>query len=123
MDSYERVLATIQHRQADRMPVYGWTRANLEKPICAAFGSVDAFEDHFEFDLAHLFGGPGPHPAVVVRQDDSNGPSILPEEYLDVPLNDPNDQNTYQDLIKDLSLIHISEPTRLGMISYAVFCL
>src|SRR5665648_1186813 len=25
--------------------------------------------------------------------------------------------------ILDLSLIHISEPTRLGMISYAVFCL
>ena len=25
--------------------------------------------------------------------------------------------------ITDLSLIHISEPTRLGMISYAVFCL
>src|SRR5659263_737906 len=25
--------------------------------------------------------------------------------------------------IEDLSLIHISEPTRLGMISYAVFCL
>ena len=27
------------------------------------------------------------------------------------------------DNIKGLSLIHISEPTRLGMISYAVFCL
>ena len=26
-------------------------------------------------------------------------------------------------LVKKLSLIHISEPTRLGMISYAVFCL
>src|SRR5450759_4305095 len=25
--------------------------------------------------------------------------------------------------VHDLSLIHISEPTRLGMISYAVFCL
>src|SRR5450756_60164 len=25
--------------------------------------------------------------------------------------------------VTDLSLIHISEPTRLGMISYAVFCL
>ena len=25
--------------------------------------------------------------------------------------------------LKYLSLIHISEPTRLGMISYAVFCL
>src|SRR5665648_1127748 len=27
------------------------------------------------------------------------------------------------DIEWDLSLIHISEPTRLGMISYAVFCL
>src|SRR5450756_2354676 len=27
------------------------------------------------------------------------------------------------DLFQALSLIHISEPTRLGMISYAVFCL
>src|SRR5450759_2203904 len=26
-------------------------------------------------------------------------------------------------MVYDLSLIHISEPTRLGMISYAVFCL
>src|SRR5450756_3169237 len=26
-------------------------------------------------------------------------------------------------LVYELSLIHISEPTRLGMISYAVFCL
>ena len=25
-------------------------------------------------------------------------------------------------LVLNLSLIHISEPTRLGMISYAVFC-
>ena len=35
-------------------------------------------------------------------------------EPLSVPL-----ENTLQ----RLSLIHISEPTRLGMISYAVFCL
>src|SRR5450756_1120062 len=33
-------------------------------------------------------------------------------------------RNPYtSDQEKDLSLIHISEPTRLGMISYAVFCL
>src|SRR5450756_2119225 len=30
---------------------------------------------------------------------------------------------TKVDGVYDLSLIHISEPTRLGMISYAVFCL
>src|SRR5665648_1154904 len=29
----------------------------------------------------------------------------------------------YNKFFKDLSLIHISEPTRLGMISYSVFCL
>src|SRR5450756_2763232 len=29
----------------------------------------------------------------------------------------------FPDRFIDLSLIHISEPTRLGMISYAVFCL
>src|SRR5450756_1013904 len=28
-----------------------------------------------------------------------------------------------REALKNLSLIHISEPTRLGMISYAVFCL
>src|SRR5450759_3355382 len=31
--------------------------------------------------------------------------------------------STHGGPVKDLSLIHISEPTRLGMISYAVFCL
>src|SRR5450756_2754057 len=31
--------------------------------------------------------------------------------------------HTLTDSMKNLSLIHISEPTRLGMISYAVFCL
>src|SRR5450756_3092814 len=30
---------------------------------------------------------------------------------------------TLRGVHQDLSLIHISEPTRLGMISYAVFCL
>src|SRR5450756_2952113 len=31
--------------------------------------------------------------------------------------------NALRIIWKELSLIHISEPTRLGMISYAVFCL
>src|SRR5659263_750706 len=31
--------------------------------------------------------------------------------------------NDFNECIVFLSLIHISEPTRLGMISYAVFCL
>src|SRR5665648_1281535 len=34
-----------------------------------------------------------------------------------------NKDGVYADGEQRLSLIHISEPTRLGMISYAVFCL
>src|SRR5450756_2651855 len=34
-----------------------------------------------------------------------------------------NSARQYRLTYQDLSLIHISEPTRLGMISYAVFCL
>src|SRR5450756_1069437 len=37
---------------------------------------------------------------------------------VDAGEDDPQDDEDH-----DLSLIHISEPTRLGMISYAVFCL
>ena len=36
---------------------------------------------------------------------------------------DAADGEIYRKLEAYLSLIHISEPTRLGMISYAVFCL
>ena len=103
MNSRERVLATLQHRPADRMPVYGWTQANLEPPIRTAFGSLDAFEDHYEFDLVHLFGGPYPHPARVTRPVEGADPSILPADYLDVPLNDPNDHAAYQALAAQIA--------------------
>nr|CUV48256.1 protein of unknown function [Ralstonia solanacearum] len=33
------------------------------------------------------------------------------------------EKSYHNDTVMCLSLIHISEPTRLGMISYAVFCL
>src|SRR5450756_2828843 len=38
-------------------------------------------------------------------------------------INDPRNEDIFHKFGVDLSLIHISEPTRLGMISYAVFCL
>ena len=42
-----------------------------------------------------------------------------PRLYLDLP----GHGGSADIAVQDLSLIHISEPTRLGMISYAVFCL
>jgi uroporphyrinogen decarboxylase len=104
MNSRERVLATIQRRPADRMPVYGWTRANLEQPLRAAFGSVEAFEDRYEFDLVHLFGGPATNPARVTRPVEGAAPSLLPQDYLDVAPNDPNAASAYDDLREQIAL-------------------
>ena len=103
MNSHERVSATIQRRHADRMPVYGWTKANLEQPIREAFGSIDAFEDHYEFDLVHLFGGPDPRPKHIANRAGDNDLAILPQEYLDISLTDPNGQDAYRDLAEDIA--------------------
>ena len=57
MNSTERVRNLILGKEIDRQPVYGWLRANLEKEISEKFGSVENFEDKYEFDMAHIFGG------------------------------------------------------------------
>jgi len=93
----ERVIAVIEHRQPDRIPIYGWVRANLEPQITEAFGSVEAFEDKYEFDFAHLFGGPGPYPTLDQLRADSGG-AIEPGALLDIPLNDPDGTDAYRDI-------------------------
>lgn len=97
MTSRERVIAVIQHRKPDRIPVYGWVRANLDAKIATAFGSVEAFEDKYEFDLAHLFGGPGTYDREEMEKlRAANGGVIAPPALLDVPLADPNVAETYR---------------------------
>jgi uroporphyrinogen decarboxylase len=99
MNSRQRVIAVIRHEQPDRVPVYGWVRANLERQISAAFGSVEAFEDHYEFDFAHLFGGPSPYPGDTIEALRRAGDGeVLPPALLDVPLNTPDDLAEYRDI-------------------------
>lgn len=100
MLSRERVIAVIQHRRPDRIPVYGWVRANLEAQINQAFGSVEAFEDRYEFDFAHLFGGPNPYPGErleALRQQ--VGGTLEPAHLLDFELGDPDDTAAYADIV------------------------
>ena len=100
MTSRERVIAVIEDRKPDRMPIYGWVRANLEPQIKEAFGSVDAFEDKYEFDFAHLFGGPSPYPGDALGEiRKAGGGEIEPGALLDVPLNDPNNMADYQSMV------------------------
>jgi len=97
MTSRERVSAIIRHQPTDRMPIYGWLRANMTPQISEVYGSVEAFEDRFEFDLAHLFGGPSSVPWERIT------PGMTPGEYLDIPLSDPDDMAQYAALIKDIN--------------------
>ena len=104
MNSRQRVIDVIQHRRPDRMPIYGWVRANLDKPISARFGSCDAFEDHYEFDLAHLFSG-------IVRYTQEQldayrqkcGGAIDPAQLLDLPMSDPNQSSAYDELRRKIA--------------------
>ncbi|MEW6755849.1 MAG: uroporphyrinogen decarboxylase family protein [Candidatus Latescibacterota bacterium] len=95
----ERVIAVIEHRRPDRIPIYGWVRANLEGEINRVFGSVEAFEDRYEFDFAHLFGGPNPYPGErleALRQQ--VGGVLEPAHLLDLELGDPDQAAAYGDI-------------------------
>ena len=99
MNSHERVVAVIEGRAPDRIPVYGWVRANLEEPIDNAFGSVAAFEDKYEFDFAHLFGGPGRYrreDLEAIRE--ANGGIVEPGHLLEIPISDPNANEAFDSL-------------------------
>ncbi len=99
MTSRESVIAVIEGRQPARMPIYGWVRANLEAQIAAAFGSVEAFEDHYAFDFAHLFGGPAPYPDQAIQSLRKVGGGVIePSHLLDITFNDPNDEVAYGNL-------------------------
>ncbi len=103
MTPAERVIAVIEHRKPDRMPVYGWVSANLSTPITAAFGSVAGFEDHYEFDLAHLFGGPAPYPEAVMRDLHATAGGIIePRHLLDMSLPDPDNMADYDNIRKGI---------------------
>ena len=58
MTGKERVTRVLRGEAVDRQPIYGWVAANLNDEITERYGSVAAFEDKYEFDIAHIFGGP-----------------------------------------------------------------
>lgn len=103
MTSRDRVIAVIKGERPDRIPIYGWVRANLEEQISAAFGSVENFEDRYEFDFAHLFGGPRPYLGNDLESlRTANGGAIEPSRLLEISLSDPSDEKAYETLRADV---------------------
>ena len=68
-----------------------------------------------------LFSGCTPNISEYAARAQQAGKSFWEGETTDAMAQDSDAAATADD--ETLSLIHISEPTRLGMISYAVFCL
>src|SRR5450759_5447077 len=66
------------------------------------YEEAKAFKERFAFPAMVSISIRGPRNIVVNNEKVKTNPNVV---------------------IQGLSLIHISEPTRLGMISYAVFCL
>ena len=99
MNSTERVRAAILGQPYDRQPIYGWVSANLGSEIAARWGSVGAFEDKYEFDAAHLFGGPGPFNHGLIGQIAAENGELTPDLLVDQPIFlDPNNLNDYEGL-------------------------
>jgi uroporphyrinogen decarboxylase len=98
------------------MPIYGWLGNDEFKPkVVEAFGSVDAAQDKYEFDLIHTGADLTPfrfdllHDAKMSKPDGK----IKPAEALDIPLTDPDDMEKYASLKKTLQ-IHREEKGRFA---------
>ncbi|MFW5870194.1 MAG: uroporphyrinogen decarboxylase family protein [Candidatus Sumerlaeota bacterium] len=99
MESRERVIAVINHQKPDRVPYYAWLRANLEEPIAEEYGSLAAFEDKYEFDFSHLFGGPRMYDGSEVWElKEAHGGTVTPDLALDLAVQDANGQDAYQQI-------------------------
>jgi len=102
MNSRELVAATIRGENPGRTPVYGWVRENLREQISKEFGSVENFEDHYEFDMAHIFGGPSPFNMEEINKVREEGIELTPEVALDIPLMPADDEEKYENVKKNL---------------------
>ena len=106
MNGTERVRAVITGKSYDRQPIYGWVWGNLQQEINEYWGSVPAFEDKYEVDIAHLFGGPYCfdeaviNTAAPIRTDE-----LTPDLLVDLPIfGNPNNIADYEGF--RTSLIH-----------------
>lgn len=99
MNSTERVTNVLLGKPVDRQPIYGWVSANLTDQITAAYGSVEAFEDKYEFDAAHIFGGPACFKEDVLQKLREENEELTPDLLVDADIYlDPDNPNDYKNV-------------------------
>ena len=102
MNSKELVAKTIKGENPGRTPVYGWVSANLYNELTESFGSVENFEDKYEFDMTHVFGGPQSFDMQKLLERQEKKEIISVEEILDTKMNDVDDEAKYEDVKRSL---------------------
>ena len=104
MNSTERVRNTILGKPTDRQPIYGWVSANLGNEITQTYGSVAAFEDKYEYDMAHLFAGPGAFRGDVLDRLRAENEELSPDILVDEDFfTSPDDPASYEGLKRVLA--------------------
>lgn len=99
MKSYELVSQTIKGNNLGRTPVYGWIFQNLDWANNKIYKTFTAFEDKYEFDMAHLFGGPYCFDNDKINEIRNSGIEITPEILLDIPLLPVDEMDDYKSVI------------------------
>lgn len=103
MTSRELVAKTIKGENTTGItPVYGWVSANLSEEISREYGSVQNFEDHYEFDMAHIFGGPAMYDRALLDEIRREEGEITPEKLLEVPFQPTDRAEDYEGVKKSL---------------------
>jgi len=111
MNSRKLVADTIKGcNTTNRTPLYGWVSANLTNELTAAYGSVEAFEDKYEFDMAHLFSSVETYDQTLLSAARA-GEELTPDLLLDISTTDVNDLSRYQS-VRDALTHHQTERGR-----------
>jgi len=106
MKPCEVVAKTIKGEKSLYTPLYAWIWENVNDKIERAYGSMAAFEDKYEFDMAHIFGAPPTAEGEGISKWDEmrqKGIEVTPEVLLEVdPWDPPNDMAMYAYIIQEL---------------------
>lgn len=86
MTGTERVRNTILGLPVDRQPIYGWVESNLKEQFAETWGSAREFEDHYEFDAAHIFGAPQPIEKKMIEKLREENEELTPDIVLEANL-------------------------------------
>ncbi len=104
MLSRERVQCVIEGKTPDKIPIYGWIRENLKDILISKYGSVEKFEDLYEFDYAHIFGGPGCYKKdEFINLHNTCKGKITPKDLLTIEMSDVNNMSAYENVKKGIS--------------------